>query len=174
MAVPFSKKNAHHTRKSTCDGSEAGTPASWRVRRLPREDLASCEHRRGDAAAFMNFGENHRDEVERDKQPEGVESDFMDLDKRPAQRAHGLVGRLVDDVRGAWLDERRVNAGSGDPLCEPVAERRPEQIGSGDDKAGRQLDEQKQKQQGHPDAGNRIMAHKLLRFSGQKRRRVSA
>ena len=36
---------------------------SWRVWRLPREDFASGEHGRGDAAAFIKFGENHRDEV---------------------------------------------------------------------------------------------------------------
>jgi hypothetical protein len=62
----------------------------------------------------------------------------------------------------------------GDPLCEPVAERRPEQVGSGDDKAGHQLDEQEQEEQGHPDACNGIMSHELLRLSRQERSRIGA
>jgi hypothetical protein len=41
----------------------------------------------------VKLGENHRNEVEHDKDRESVERKFMDLDKRPAERTHSLVWR---------------------------------------------------------------------------------
>ena len=44
---------------------EHSSQTLWCVRRPPCEDLAAREHGRRDAAALVKFGENHRDEVER-------------------------------------------------------------------------------------------------------------
>ena len=70
---------------------EHSSQTLWCVRRPPFEDLAAREHGRRDATPLVKLGENHRYEVEHDKDHESVERKFMDLDKRPTERTHGLV-----------------------------------------------------------------------------------
>ena len=70
-------RNAHNGKKAVVierrKSLELSRLTSGCVRRPPCEDFAAREHGRCDAAAFMKFGENHRNEVERYKDRQGIE-----------------------------------------------------------------------------------------------------
>jgi len=114
----------------------------------------------------MQFGDHDRKQVEHDDNDQGIECKFMHRNEWFAERAHRLVRRFVDQVSGTRLKRSRINSGSSDPLRKPVTKGWPKQIGSGDDKARSQLNDQKQEQQGYANACQRVVPDKLLRLAG--------
>ena len=117
----------------------------------------------------MELRDNYRYEVQHHGSREGVERNLMHQYEGRTEVPHGLVCRLVHQLRGAGLNSSGVNARGSYPLGKKAPERRPEQIGPREHKAGRHLKEQQKKQQAHPDAGQRVMPNILLRFTGQER-----
>ncbi len=94
-----------------------------------------------------------------------VKAVFVNFDKRAPKRPHGLKGGLVDESGNAWLDMCRIEAWRGDPLREPMAEWRPEQIGSCDHEAGHQLNGQEREDQGDRGTSHGIVPDELLRLA---------
>lgn len=97
----------------------------------PRENFIAGKHGRGDIATLMHFRDHNGDDVENDEDYQRVKGNFMHRHKGPAERAHGCIGRFVDQLSVSKLNRCRIDTGSSNSLCEPMTEWRPEQIGSG-------------------------------------------
>lgn len=116
----------------------------------------------------MQLGEYNGNQMQGNEDREAVKCNLMDLDKRAAEGANGLIGGLVDQVRRAWLNHCGIDAGCGNPLGKPVTKRRPVEICSGNDETCGQLNNEEKEEKGNPYSGEGVMPDVLLWFPGDK------
>ena len=148
---------------------EKNSRASGGIGRLSCKYFSPCEHRRCDAAALMDLGDNHRDEMQHDGSRQGIEGDFVNFYKRrPEVRA--WTGRppyrsnqthRVEWLRGphrGQLSIWRIGFPKGGQNRSVPASTRPVNIWMS-----------KKKQQSHADPRQRVVPNVLLWLAGQER-----